>query len=96
MGGGLCTASIIFELKYKSGPSRPPHAIQVSAAFRIEVLSEVPGMAQRAVARLAEKLDKEAKRGGTVEIGEEMRHLTLQVCMRFHGDFVGFFVSCPR
>lgn len=36
-------------------------------------------MAQRAVARLAEKLDNEAKRGGSVEIGEEMRHLTLQV-----------------
>ena len=53
--------------------------LQVSAAFRIEVLSEVPGMSQRAVARLAKKLDEAAKTGNSIEIGEEMRRLTLQV-----------------
>ena len=36
-------------------------------------------MSQRAVARLAKKLDEVAKTGATIEIGEEMRHLTLQV-----------------
>lgn len=54
-------------------------ADQVSAAFRIEVLSAVPGMSQRAVARLATKLDEAAENNTPVEIGEEMRHLTLQV-----------------
>ena len=63
--------------------------LQVSAAFRIEVLSEVPGMSQRAVARLAKKLDEAAKTGSSVEIGEEMRHLTLQVVIAV------FFLSCP-
>ena len=43
-------------------------------------------MAQRAVARLAKKLDKEAERGGSVEIGEEMRHLTLQVRLRLNAS----------
>lgn len=52
---------------------------QVSAAFRIEVLSEVPGMSQRAVERLSKKLDAVALTGESIEIGEEMRHLTLQV-----------------
>ena len=59
-------------------------ADQVSAAFRIEVLSEVPGMSQRAVARLAKKLDEAAESNTPVEIGEEMRHLTLQVSVRWH------------
>lgn len=54
-------------------------ADQVSAAFRIEVLSAVPGMSQRAVARLAKKLDEAEESNSSVEIGEEMRHLTLQV-----------------
>eukprot|EP00903_Cladosiphon_okamuranus_P015676 g14474.t1 len=52
---------------------------KVSAAFRIEVLSEVPGMSLRAVARLAKKLDAAAENNTPMEIGEEMRHLTLQV-----------------
>lgn len=57
----------------------PSTCPQVSSAFRIEVLSEVPGMSQRAVARLSKKLDEAAKNNASVEIGEEMRHLTLQV-----------------
>lgn len=52
---------------------------QVSAAFRIEVLSEVPGMSQRAVERLSRKLNAAAATGESIEIGEELRHLTLQV-----------------
>ncbi|CAM9495085.1 unnamed protein product, partial [Choristocarpus tenellus] len=52
---------------------------KVSAAFRIEVLSEIPGMSQRAVARLSEKLDAIKGTSETIEIGEELRHLTLQV-----------------
>lgn len=55
------------------------HAAQVSAAFRIEVLSAVPGMSQRAVARLAKRLDEAEEANESMEIGEEMRHLTLQV-----------------
>ena len=51
----------------------------MSAAFRIEVLSAVPGMSQRAVERLSKKLDEAAESSASVEIGEEMRHLTLQV-----------------
>ena len=51
----------------------------MSAAFRIEVLSAVPGMSQRAVERLSKKLDEAAESKASVEIGEEMRHLTLQV-----------------
>ncbi|KAG5188024.1 cytochrome P450 [Tribonema minus] len=35
-------------------------------------------MAVRATLRLAEKLDEAAETGGTVDIGEEFRHLTLQ------------------
>lgn len=55
----------------------------MSAAFRIEVLSAVPGMSQRAVARLAKKLDEAEEKNASVEIGEEMRHLTLQVRARW-------------
>lgn len=51
----------------------------MSAAFRIEVLSAVPGMSQRAVERLTKKLDEAEENNASVEIGEEMRHLTLQV-----------------
>lgn len=36
-------------------------------------------MSQRAVERLSKKLDAAALTGESIEIGEEMRHLTLQV-----------------
>ncbi|CAM9396865.1 unnamed protein product [Hapterophycus canaliculatus] len=61
------------------GPKWRKQRNKVSAAFRIEVLSAVPGMSQRAVARLAKKLDEAEERNASVEIGEELRHLTLQV-----------------
>ncbi|CAN0335026.1 unnamed protein product [Pylaiella littoralis] len=61
------------------GPKWRKQRNKVSAAFRIEVLSAVPGMSQRAVERLAKKLDEAEEKGASVEIGEEMRHLTLQV-----------------
>eukprot|EP00752_Nemacystus_decipiens_P007756 g6931.t1 len=61
------------------GPKWRKQRNKVSAAFRIEVLSAVPGMSQRAVARLAKQLDEAAEHNTPVEIGEKMRHLTLQV-----------------
>ncbi|CAM9382296.1 unnamed protein product [Ectocarpus sp. 12 AP-2014] len=61
------------------GPKWRKQRNKVSAAFRIEVLSAVPGMSQRAVARLARRLDEAEEANESMEIGEEMRHLTLQV-----------------
>lgn len=39
-------------------------------------------MSQRAVERLSKKLDSLADTGESIEIGEELRHLTLQVLQR--------------
>lgn len=39
----------------------------------------MPGMSQRAVARLAKRLGAAEEANESMEIGEELRHLTLQV-----------------
>lgn len=51
----------------------------LSSTLRIDALVDVPQMAVRATRRLACKLDAAAATGGTVDMSEEFRHLTLQV-----------------
>jgi cytochrome P450 len=53
--------------------------VLLSNHLRIEILDEIPGMALQAVERLSVKLDKVAREGGTIEMAEEFRSLTLQV-----------------
>jgi hypothetical protein len=43
-------------------------------------------MAFEAVQRLMEKLEKVKKEGGTIEMAEEFRGLTLQVCYVFYAS----------
>lgn len=50
-----------------------------SHKLRIDILEEIPAVSFRAVRRLSDKLDKIKASGGTLEIAEEFRHLTLQV-----------------
>lgn len=54
----------------------------VSKVLRVDILDEIPGMAKRAVERLAEKLEKCKRENKSMDIAEEFRHLTLQVCSR--------------
>lgn len=53
-------------------------------------------MSQRAVARLAKKLDEAAENNMSIEIGEEMRHLTLQVQYERGGVRPAAPVVCAR
>ncbi|CAM9630537.1 unnamed protein product [Chrysoparadoxa australica] len=52
---------------------------RVSSIFRIELLEEIPEIALRATERLAVRLDEVSAKDESIEIGEEFRHLTLQV-----------------
>lgn len=53
--------------------------LSVSAVLRINVLDEIPLITLRAVQRLCHKLDRVADEKSTIDLGEELRHLTLQV-----------------
>uniref|UniRef100_A0A7S2Y0F8 Cytochrome P450 n=1 Tax=Fibrocapsa japonica TaxID=94617 RepID=A0A7S2Y0F8_9STRA len=70
LGTGLVTSE---------GPLWRRQRSLVSAAFRIHILEEVAHMSRRAVARLSKKLEKIRGTRESIEIGEEFRHLTLQV-----------------
>lgn len=54
----------------------------VSKVLRVDILEEIPEMAKRAFERLAVKLEHCKKTNTTLEIAEEFRHLTLQVCAK--------------
>lgn len=53
--------------------------LSVSSVLRIDVLDEIPRITLCAVQRLCAKLDAAAESGKTIEMAEELRHLTLQV-----------------
>jgi cytochrome P450 len=65
----------------------------VSKVLRVDILEEIPGMAKRAVERLAEKLEQCKRANTTMEIAEEFRHLTLQVRPSTAASCVQFFVA---
>lgn len=70
LGNGLVTAH---------GKDWRRQRVLLSNHLRLEILEEIPEMARQAVGRLSEKLDKIAEEGGTIEMAEEFRALTLQV-----------------
>lgn len=70
LGNGLVTAH---------GKDWRRQRILLSNHLRIEILEEIPEMTRKAVGRLADRLDKVAEEGRTVEMAEEFRTLTLQV-----------------
>ena len=61
------------------GKSWMRQRLNISAALRFDVLEDIPRITLIAVQTLCEKLDKAAEDGSTVELAEELRHLTLQV-----------------
>lgn len=52
---------------------------KISGALKVDILEEIPRATLGAVQRLMAKLDKCAESGDTIDIAEELRHLTLQV-----------------
>eukprot|EP00594_Rhizosolenia_setigera_P017181 CAMPEP_0178960678 /NCGR_PEP_ID=MMETSP0789-20121207/13113_1 /TAXON_ID=3005 /ORGANISM="Rhizosolenia setigera, Strain CCMP 1694" /LENGTH=575 /DNA_ID=CAMNT_0020644085 /DNA_START=71 /DNA_END=1798 /DNA_ORIENTATION=+ len=71
LGKGIVTAE---------GKSWMKQRLKMSAALRIDVLDDIPRITLGAVQRLCrDKLDVCAKENKSIEIGEELRHLTLQV-----------------
>lgn len=74
LGSGLVTSE--GSLWQKQRKSMTP-------AFKGDILQDVIGIGQRAVQRLMAKMDNFAGTANTIEIEEEFRLLTLQVC--FHG-----------
>lgn len=52
---------------------------KISTALKIDVLELIPGATLGAVKRLMKKMDQCAESGSSIDIEEELRHLTLQV-----------------
>ena len=77
LGNGLVTAE---------GKEWRKQRLLLSNYLRIEILDQIPEMAFEAVQRLMEKLEKVKKEGGTIEMAEEFRGLTLQVCYVFYAS----------
>lgn len=53
--------------------------LRISHILRFDILDDVPNFTLVAVQNLYKKLDQAALDGSSVELGEELRHLTLQV-----------------
>jgi len=70
LGTGIVTAE---------GTSWMKQRRKISAPFKIEVLEIIPRVTIEAVQRLMVKMDHCAESGETIDIAEELRHLTLQV-----------------
>jgi len=70
LGNGIVTAEGNSWLKQRRKIDHP---------FKIEVLEIIPRVTVRAVQRLMLKMDRCAEGGHTIDIAEELRHLTLQV-----------------
>jgi cytochrome P450 len=52
---------------------------KISTALKVDVLELIPAATLSAVQRLMQKMDKSAETKQTIDIAEELRHLTLQV-----------------
>lgn len=52
---------------------------KISTALKIDVLELIPGATLGAIKRLMQKMDKCAETNETIDIAEQLRHLTLQV-----------------
>jgi len=61
------------------GQSWMKQRLKISTTLKVDVLDIIPRITLDAVDRLMGKLDDCAKTGSTIDIGEELRHLTLQV-----------------
>lgn len=70
LGTGLVTAE---DEHWKRG------RLLLSHAMRIDIVEDVPEMAMHAVDRIQKKLDAVKSTGGSVDLNEEYRHMTLQV-----------------
>lgn len=70
LGTGIVTAE---------GKSWMKQRVGISHALKYDVLEEIPRITRGAVRYLCKKLDKAAETGESVEMAEELRHLTLQV-----------------
>lgn len=70
LGGGIVTSE---------GESWMNQRRKISTALKVDILETIPCATLGAVRRLMEKLDACAQDGSSVDIAEELRHLTLQV-----------------
>ena len=61
------------------GQSWMKQRLKISTTLKVDVLDIIPRITLDAVDRLMVKLDDCATKGTTIDIGEELRHLTLQV-----------------
>ena len=70
LGNGIVTSE---------GKSWIRQRLTTSAALRFDVLDDIPRITLKAVQHLCHTLDAAAETGDSVELGAELRHLTLQV-----------------
>jgi beta-ring hydroxylase len=70
LGGGIVTSE---------GESWMYQRRKISGALKVDILETIPGATLGAVQRLMSKLDRCAENGSSIDIAEELRHLTLQV-----------------
>jgi cytochrome P450 len=70
LGGGIVTSE---------GDSWMQQRRKISGPLKVDILETIPGATLGAVQRLMAKLDTCAENGSSIDIAEELRHLTLQV-----------------